>query len=98
MLFVEERFEVCSRVLAFEELLPWFLFRKESLRIFDHPLIPHLPDASILFRCQFLYEKIEKRHWCLNEELIFTYNFTSKSAFTLLPRNAKICTPLVVFF
>ena len=44
----------------------------------------------ILLRSQFLYGKIEKRIWCPNGELIFTYNITSKSALTLLPRNIEI--------
>ena len=33
---------------------------------------------------------MEKRHWCPNGELIFTYNFTTKSAFTLCQRNVEI--------
>ena len=31
---------------------------------------------------------MEKRLWFSNGELIFTFNFTSKSEFTLLPRTA----------
>ena len=35
------------------------------------------------------YETMEKRPWCPNGELIFVYNFTSKSTVTLLTRNLK---------